>query len=195
MVSPFETAIFKLSEIGFFQFVLPFLLTSAIFYGLLRKSKVFGDPEQNVVVNAIVALTAGMMVWAYPILAGVDIEKQLSAFFFQGIASMLAVVIALLVAGMFFEEDLPKKISGIVKGGKGMGIVIGGGLIVAIVALISSGLGSILLPNFGAYGLNVNLGGGGLGYIDQSTILSIVVVGVMGLIVVGIVWGGGGKKQ
>ena len=98
MASPFEDVILRLADLGFFKFLLPFLLTAAIFYGLLRKSQVFGKPEENVAVNAIVALVAGFMVWAYPIIAGVDIETQFSTFIFQSTLAMFAIIIGVMFA-------------------------------------------------------------------------------------------------
>lgn len=189
MASPFENVILRLGELGFFKFVLPFLLTAAIFYGLLRKSQVFGKPEDNVAVNAIVALIAGFMVWAYPILAGVDIEAQFSTFIFQSTLAMFAIIMGLLIAGMFFPQDLPAKIDEIVKGGKGLGIVIVAALLIIFGIVFSSGIGSLLLPS--------GFGVGGIGFagVDQTTILSAIVIVAMAGAVLGIVWGGGGGKK
>lgn len=191
MVSPFETVILRLGDLGFFKFLLPFLLTAAIFYGLLRKSKVFGEPHQNIAVNAIVALVAGFMVWAYPILAGVDVTTQFSKFIFQSTVAMFTIIIGLLIAGMFFPEDLPKKIGDVVKTGRGVAIVVVAGIIVMTGILFSSGLSTLIVPS----GIFNGVGGLGFGGIDQTTLLSAIVILVMGAAVMGIVWGGpGGKK-
>ena len=193
MASPFEQVILRLGELGFFKFLLPFFLTSAIFYGLLRKSKVFGEPDKNIVVNAIVALTAGFMVWAYPILVGVDIQTQFSTFILQSTLAMFAIVVALLIAGMFFPEDLPKKFADTFKTGRGMAVVIMGGLLIVFSLLFSSGLINILFPGGffgGAGGFNISFGG-----FDSTTMLSAVTIIAMGLAVMGIVWGGPGKKS
>jgi len=190
MASPFETVILKLGDLGFFQFLLPFLLTAAIFYGLLRKTRVFGEPQQNVVVNAIVALVAGFMVWAYPIIAGVDIQTQFSTFIFQSTLAMFAIIVGLLIAGMFFPEDISKKVGEIVKGGKGLGIIIVSALLIILGIVFSSGLGALLLP------AGFTFGGGGIGFgaLDQTTLLTAVTILAMGGAVLGIVWGGGSKK-
>lgn len=190
MVSPIETVILRLGDLGFFKFVLPFLLTAAIFYGLLRKSKVFGDPHENIAVNAIVALTAGFMVWAYPVLAGVDIQTQFSTFIFQATLAMFAIIIGLLIAGMFFPEDISKKIGDVVKGGKGVGVVILGALLIIGGIVFSSGLGNLFIPGGSLGGLNINFGG-----IDQTTVLSAIVIIAMAGAVIGIAGGGGGKKS
>ena len=61
MTTPLEIVLINLEKMGFFAF-LPFILTAAIFYGLLRRSKLFGEPEKNIVVNAVISLVAAFMV-------------------------------------------------------------------------------------------------------------------------------------
>jgi hypothetical protein len=98
MVSPFEIVIKRWAEMGFFQFLFPFMLSSAIFYGLLRKSKVMGEGAE--VVNAVIALVASFMIWAYPIIMGIDITQYLTAFFMQGFVIALFTIIGISIAGM-----------------------------------------------------------------------------------------------
>jgi hypothetical protein len=190
MASQIETVIVKLKGIGFFEFVLPFLLTAAIFYGLLRKSKVFGDPHENVAVNAIVALVAGFMVWAYPVLAGVEIQNIISDFFFKSSLVILVVLIGVLIAGMFLPPDLPAKIGEVTKTGKGVGMVIVGGTIVCAIVFMSAGFDKILFPQgIGFFGP----GGFSIGGFDSDTLLSAIVILAMASAVIGIAWGGGKK--
>lgn len=191
MVSQIETIILKLQGLGFFEFILPFFLTAAIFYGLLRKSQVFGKPEENIAVNAIVALVAGFMVWAYPILAGVPVEKILSEFFFKGTIVILIVLLGVLVGGMFLPPDLPAEVAKVIKGGKGIGVVIVGGLLIVIIAALSAGIDRLLFPS----GFGFGTGGVGFGGIDQTTLLSGITIIAMAAAVIGIVWGGGGGKK
>ncbi|MCS7134922.1 MAG: hypothetical protein NZ893_00580 [Candidatus Aenigmarchaeota archaeon] len=108
MADIFKNVILKLADIGAFNFLFPFILTSAIFYGLLRKSKIFGESEKNVAVHAVIALSAAFMVWAFPILRGIDVQTQLSTFFMQGMVVMLVLMIGLMTIGMVAPEDLPK---------------------------------------------------------------------------------------
>ena len=139
MATPMENAIIALKNFGAFQFLFPFMLTAAIFYGLLRKSKIFGEPEKNMVVNATVALVAAFMVWAYPILAGVNIETQLSMFFFYGTISILTISIGLMILGMFLSKGVGEYLE--VKMGKTFwGGILGIGLLIGFGILISSGL-------------------------------------------------------
>ncbi len=189
--SPFERVIDNLIDLGFFGFVLPFLLTAAIFYGLLRKSQIFGDPASNVSINAIVAITAGFMVWAYPTISGVDVAEQLSKFFFQGAIAILGVIVSILIAGIFLPKDLPSEISKHIKSGKGVAYIVIGGLIVGMIVLLSSGVGEFLIPNLSGGPLVINPGyGSGLSSDDILTI--IVVIGMM--VVVGLIAKGESKN-
>jgi hypothetical protein len=145
MVSPFVTVIERLRDIGAFQFLFPFMLTSAIFYGLLRKTKLFGEPEKNVAVNAVVALIAAFMVWAAPILLGIDIETALSKFFVQGLVATLVPLLGLLIVGMFMPEGLTTELKEAFKGKYLIGLVIVFILVIAGVA-VASGLVGALFP-------------------------------------------------
>ena len=141
----FTSVIQKLQEIGAFNFLFPYILTSAIFYGLLRKSKIFGEPETNVAVNGVVSLVAAFMVLAYPILSGVSIEGLLPPFFMQALVVLLVFMIALMIAGMFLPEDLPRHLAdNIFKGNMGLAIVFVG-VIFGFLILFLSGLSDVLL--------------------------------------------------
>ena len=66
MATPLENVIIRLNQLRFFAF-LPFILTAAVMYGLLSRSKIFGEPEKNTAINASIALVSAFLVWAYPI--------------------------------------------------------------------------------------------------------------------------------
>jgi ABC-type nickel/cobalt efflux system permease component RcnA len=106
VANAFETVILKMRDLGMFQFLLPFMLTATIFYGLLRKSKIFGEEFRAITVNAVVALVAAFMVWAAPIILGVNIETGLAAFFLQGMSATLILLVGLMMTSMFFPPDL-----------------------------------------------------------------------------------------
>ena len=142
----FETAILKLQALGFFQFLLPFILTAAIIYGGLRRAQLFGESEKNVAVNAVVAFVISLFVWAAPIILGIDIEAKLAAFFIQGFSVSLIVLVGLILAGMFFKPDLAKDLSEKMKAPVFWGGVIIVGLIIGGIILVSSGLSSVLFP-------------------------------------------------
>jgi hypothetical protein len=141
MVDMFAQLIFSLRDLGFFNFFLPFLLTSAIFYGLLRKSKVFGERAENVAVNGVVAIVAAMMVWGYPLIGGFDIETEMSRFFTHAMFITLSFLVGILTISIV----LPKEgISGVMgdflkenKGGIIIFVVIG--LLAGIILFATSG--------------------------------------------------------
>jgi len=154
MPDVFTAVIERLREIGAFKFLFPYMLTSAIFYGLLRKSQVFGKPEENAAVNATVALIASFMVWAYPIISGVDIETQLAYFFTQGVIVTLVFMVSLMIVGMFLPPDLPSHLAkGLFEGNKALGILVVGGFFGFIIVMTSGlwdavmGPGAIELPS------------------------------------------------
>jgi hypothetical protein len=175
--TPFDTAIKSLGDMGFFKFLLPFMLSAAIFYGLLRKTQLFGPPEKNTAVNATVALCASFFVWSMPVILGIDVEKQLAAFFVQGMTVTLVSMIGLLVGGMFLPPDLPKVISEKLKSGVGLSIIIVGGLILGVILLISSGLFKVFAPS----GFTFKL--------PSETISTIGVVLLLLGAVIAIIWG------
>jgi hypothetical protein len=172
MANPFEIVIGRLRDIGFFQFLLPFMLSSAVFYGLLRKSQIFGPPEKNIAVNAVVSMMISFMIWAYPVIVGVDITKQLSTFFVEGMIATLVILFGVMVAGIAFPEGLSKTLSEKWKGG-GLLIFLIIGLLIGGTIFVSSGLTTIFFPT-------------GLGpQIPSDVVLSILVL----LILVGTVLG------
>lgn len=145
-MNPIELTIHKMRELGFFQFLLPFMLTSAIFYGALRKSKIFGEPDRNITVNGVVALVAAFMVWAYPVIMGVNVEQYLASFFAHGMIATLLIMLALIISGLFLPPDLPKFLSERLKGGRGVSIIFITSMLIGVIVLISSGLISLFLP-------------------------------------------------
>jgi len=134
---------------GAFNFLFPFILTSAIFYGLLRRSQIFGKPEETVAINGVIALVAAFMVWAYPILTGIDIETQLSKYFFFGTVSLLTIVIGLLAGSMILPEGIGKFLGEKVE--KGRSAILAGilimGLLIGLGILVASGLVGTFFPS------------------------------------------------
>lgn len=148
MVTPFTTVIIHLEKLGFFTF-LPFIGSLAVFYGLLKRSKIFGEPEKNVTVNATVALVAAFMIWAYPFLNGVSLEQyemMWSGFFANSFIATLIIVFGLLIASMFFPEGLGKGLSEKIKGGSFWSGVVFLGIIIALVIFFSSSISQTFLP-------------------------------------------------
>ncbi len=173
MATPFETTILKLKELGFFQFLLPFFIAAAIIYGLLRKTQLFGPPEKNIAINAVVAMGISFFILAWPIMSGVNIETQLSAFFMQGLSTLLVIMVILLVAGMVLPPDLPKALGEKIKGGPLIGGIVVVGIIIGIILLVSSGLSKVFLPQ-----------GVGIDFPSETLTTIGIIVLLLGIVVV-----------
>jgi len=188
MANPFESVILRLNDLGFFQFLLPFILTSAIFYGALRKSQLFGAAEKNVAINAVISLVASLMVWSAPVILGIDLQTSLATFFVQGLAATVVIMVSLIIVGMFAPADLSKTLAEKL-GNKYLGIVLVIGLLVGFGLFISSGLINIIIPG--------GLTGAGTG-IDQDTLI-LVAFAILMIITIFIIVGGsaivGGGKS
>jgi len=178
----FTPIIEKLMELGFFKFLLPYMLTSAIFYGLLRKTQIFGDPEKNTAVNATVATVAALMAMAAPIITGIDIQTQLSAFFMQAMSVSLIFIVSIMIAGMFLPPNLPELLEKKLKSWSAALLIIG--MASGVFVFLMSGLFSML---FGRIILSI-----------PSDVLWMIVGAILLILpiilIVGI-GGGGNKKQ
>ncbi|MBD3155796.1 MAG: hypothetical protein GF368_04020 [Candidatus Aenigmarchaeota archaeon] len=189
MPDVFTIVIKKLEELGAFNFLFPFMLTTAIFYGLLRRSKIFMvrkkeyvvvnrdtgekkeyDVEVGGAVNAVVAVIAGFMVWAYPILAGVNIQQQLSVFFMQGAIVTLIFIIGLMILGMFLKPGVADQLHELIfKDGKfGVTAIIIICIGVGVLVFVTSGLLDLIV---GPVFTKIDLG--------NDMILTIVVLGLL----------------
>ncbi len=181
MADLFTAVIEKLQQIGAFNFLFPYILTAAIFYGLLRKSQIFGKPDENVAVNGIVAIVVALMVLAYPILSGVSIEGLLPPFFAQALVVTLVFMVALMIMGMFLPPDLPTVLANNLLQGNKMGAMLLVGIFFGFLILFLSGLGNVLLgPNVVA-----SLPA------DTMTLIAIILLIIVPILL--ITWGGGGK--
>lgn len=97
MASPLETAIQSLNEFGFFTVMLPFLLVFSIIYGVLERTKIFGDRKHDI--NAVIAFSIGLIVIATTWVVG-----ALTDFLpFVGFFAVVVVVFLMLVT-MFYGE-------------------------------------------------------------------------------------------
>jgi FtsH-binding integral membrane protein len=176
MVDPFATTIIKLKDMGFFHLLL-YMLASAVFYGLLRKTQIFGPPEKNVAVNATVALVAAFMVLAVPVLRGIDIIGQFEMFFLQSLSALFVIVVGVMAAGVIFPQDLPKHLSEKLGKGGYWATFLVGGILVGLIIFITSGMTNIFFPEGGAFGA-----------IPQDLLVTVGVVITMMIVLGVIVW-------
>lgn len=101
MSSPFEIVVQNMVNLGFYNFIFPFIITSAIFYALLRRSKVFGE---SIVVNAVVSLSIAFMIFGYPVIAGVSLATPLATFFTQATVWLLIIFVGIIIASLFYPN-------------------------------------------------------------------------------------------
>jgi hypothetical protein len=146
MATIFQVVAEKLGELGFYNFFLPWLLTLAVFWGLLRKTKLFDSPG----VNAVVSLAISTLIWGFLVGPGaVDISIPLTTFVTQTSLIIIGMLFVVIGAALFYPEVMDI-IGEMMKGGT-MVIV----FIVAIVifALIS-GMFGVIFTGFGGVGKN-----------------------------------------
>lgn len=177
MPEGFTTVIVHLQNLGFFTF-LPFIGSLAVFYGLLKKSKIFGEPEKSVTINATVALVAAFMIWAYPFLNGISIEKyemMLTAFFAHSFLATIIIVIGLLIADMFFPEGVGKELGEKIKGGRFWAGVVFFGILVGVVVFFSSSISRLFFEKDIGMGFDTD--------IIYSIITLVVLIAIVGLVV------------
>lgn len=101
MVSPFQLVVEKLVELGFYEYFFPFIITTAIFYGLLKKSAVLGG---SAVINGLVALCAGFLIFGFPFIAGVSLAGPFAGFFTQATVFILIFGLGMLIASLFYPN-------------------------------------------------------------------------------------------
>jgi O-antigen/teichoic acid export membrane protein len=101
MASAFETLVQNLQNLGFYDFLLPWLFTFAIVYGLLVKANIFGKNDK---ISGVIALVAAFFVTAVS-------GPAIAAFFatiFGGASIILTgiLVIILLAVILGFEANI-----------------------------------------------------------------------------------------
>jgi len=175
MVNPLEIVVTRLNELGFFAF-LPFLLTAAILYGLLRRSRIFGDPKENITVNATISLVAAFMVWAYPIISGMNVEEYqnlYSTFFFRGTFASLFFLFGVVIVSMFLPKGLGETLGELKNSKIVLSIILGVFIFIGIIS--SSILSSVFGFSIGTSSIDMDL--------VYSIIFLIVFIAIIGLVV------------
>ena len=155
-------------QAGIFHFYLPFVLVFAIFYGLLTKSKVFGEDKISKRLNAIIALVAALYVVGFT-----PVGVQLISFA-DYIATLFTdaavVIVTLLVFLMIVFMLIPTKNLGKLEGWWRALILIAA--VIALALFFNAGGGAI----FGFVGnLGGNIGGINLSGQDIAIIVLILV--------------------
>lgn len=180
----------NLQNIGVFKFFLPFILMFAIFYGLLSKTHIFGNPKDDpgvVKINAIVSFVAAMFIMIFPttnsLVYGATnfaIDTFLGQFVGGALIFFVVIIVFLMILFMIatpLNEGKPPNYAKIAP----IAAVVG---VVMVIALFLSSGGSQLFPGLSlgpSYG--VPAFSFGTAAIDPSVIAVILVVVVMALAV------------
>lgn len=144
----------QLNELGFFSYVLPFLIVFAIVFGLLQKTQIFGSEDKAKGVNSIIAVGVAGMSLLY------DIVPTFFSTIFPRFGVGLAVFLVLIIAlGFFYTQE----------GGDGLKSLMWVGWIV--------GVGTVLwtFNEWQWYG-----GGSNLGFLIQQYLPLIIVLAIIG---------------
>ena len=100
MVNTFEIIAQRLLDLGIFGFFLPWVITAAIFWGLLKKSQLFDN-----IINAVLSIALSFFIWGYLITAyATEIAGPISAFIMQGFVITLVFVFGLVTSSMFYPK-------------------------------------------------------------------------------------------
>jgi len=106
----FEAVIQLLQDFGFFRVVLPFLLVFALFYAVLLKTKILGDPDQPWTKNitAIISMVAAFLVIIYTPVVDALTTLIPQASFLLVIIMLLLMLVAFIVPSWGKAVEEPK---------------------------------------------------------------------------------------
>ena len=89
-------------EYGLFEFYLPFVILFSLMYGLLNKSKIFGDPKEvkkASTINLLISLAAAFYVMAYSPL-GITLTEFFANFFTQTAVILVTLLAFMMIIGL-----------------------------------------------------------------------------------------------
>ncbi len=166
MADIFRPVAQKLIDLGILGFLLPWIITAAIFYGLLKKSKLF----DSILINAVLALAASFFLWGF-LVGGtaIDIGAPLATFMAQGSILILIIIFGLIAASSFYP-DLNKTLGETFKTRAAMFIMIA----VFFLLFFTSGLYKVFIPEGSFTGPNA----------DVYTLIVIIIALIIGLFIV-----------
>jgi len=128
-MNPFELLVQNLQHMGFFGFLLPWLLMFAVTYGILLKSKALGEDQKII---GVISLVVAFFVIGY---GGVAIGT-----FMQNMFGIAAMVLAGILVTVLFVSMAGGDISKFVEGKEVMALIIAIGIVVFVVAIGSIGV-------------------------------------------------------
>jgi len=138
MANPFKILVERLTESGIYDFLLPMIIFWALMYGMLRKSKIFGDSEA---IYAVVTFSFSLFIWGYAAtLPEATIGKSMSTFTAQFFIVALVFLFAFLGASIAY----PDFVDALNFAFKGSNTLIWIFIVIGIVIFFISGLGNLL---------------------------------------------------
>lgn len=157
--------LFQWEYMGFFEFVLPFLLIFSVVFGVLSYMRIFSD---NKGIHAIIAIILGLL----------SIRAGFFRLFLAEITPRLGVgltvlLVALILIGLFVQDQSKKTIGWILLG------------IAAVIFIIIIGQMYNIFSDFG----------GGLGFNSPETMGWIIMLGLLIVIIVVVAVGSGDRHE
>ncbi|MEM5792784.1 MAG: hypothetical protein QXY45_00275 [Candidatus Aenigmatarchaeota archaeon] len=157
---------------GIYEFYFPFLLTFAIFYALIRRTRVFGKDKTANRISLVVSLVAAFYVMAFS-----PIATPISSFFssfFAGTSVILVFILSLLMITMMLFGPFWTKIEDMEWWGQKIKwFILTGALLALLLFVLSGGIGLfgiIIPPNLWIPGISGD---------DLAIILLILLTGVI----------------
>ncbi|MEX0920833.1 MAG: hypothetical protein WDZ62_01060 [Candidatus Pacearchaeota archaeon] len=94
----------RLEQLGFFSYVLPFLLIFSLTFGILTRAKIF---KENKPINAVLALTVSLLALQFNF-----VPVFFSEIFPRLGVGLAVILVALILLGLFIPEDEDNKYVG-----------------------------------------------------------------------------------
>ena len=195
-------------EFGVFEFYLPFVIIFAIFWAILTKVKLFGDPfdtdkkkaRMAKGINLIISLGASLYIMANTTL-GFSFAMFLSGLFggaFTVIMTIIAFTSVLFVAYAISTGKDPFAGKTLEKGWKYLAAFVVLAAIIFALAVYMSSAGTVIFPGLNIPGLELpsfpTIVAPSIG-LTTSDLAIIFLVVITGLIIFYVTWGGRGDKS
>jgi len=176
MVNPFQLITERLMDLGVFSFFIPWVVTAAVMWGLLKRSNLF-DPT----INAILSIAISFFLWGYLAQTAFGIGEYLAAFITQGFVLILVFVFGLVGASMFYPK-FSDTLTEVFKSSSMIWIFLG--LFVGVL-FFTSGLYKVLYPGYPSTGVRA----------DVEAMIIMLAALIVGIFVLVGVQRGVGKKE
>ena len=149
--------LYQLESMGFFSYVLPFLMIFAVIYAILSKAKFLGD---NNGINIVISLAVGLMALQF------NFVSYFFAEIFPRMGILLAIIlVAIILLSLFLDFNK-----------KGTKFAIGTIAFVGFVVIVIQSFGDV-------WGFGYGIFGGNLGWYLEQNVGWIVLIFVVALII------------